>query len=255
MKSELATRYRDQVAVVTGAASGIGKAIALRLAAEGARVSLWDADHQGLARTKEEMAQSGFDPRTTTLNVSSADDVKTAFHDTVTAWGRLDVLVNAAGIVGPTTTPVLDYELEDFRRVLEINLVGSFLTAKHAIEHMSPRGYGRILLLSSMAGKDGNPGMSGYVASKSGVIGLVKALGKEFATAGITVNGLAPGVIATPMNENTAPEMLKYMIEKIPMQRVGQPEEAAALACWICSPEASFNTGFVFDMSGGRATY
>ena len=248
-------RYRDQVAVVTGGASGIGRAIALRLASEGAHVSLWDRDPSTLERAAAEVRAQLADVTAQTVNVSDEANVIDAFEHTVSRWGRLDVLVNAAGVVGPTDTSVIDYAFADFQRVLEINLMGSFLTAKYALLQMAKRRYGRVLLLSSMAGKDGNPGMSGYVASKAGVIGLVKALGKEFATAGITVNGLAPGVIATPMNNNTSPEMLKYMIEKIPMRRIGQPEEVAALASWICSPEASFNTGFIFDLSGGRATY
>jgi NAD(P)-dependent dehydrogenase (short-subunit alcohol dehydrogenase family) len=248
-------RYSDQVAVVTGAASGIGKEIAVRLGIEGARVSLWDFNAAALADAAAHVRRHGAEVATQVVNVSDEGALKTAFEQTTATWGRLDVLVNAAGIVGPTNKTALDYELDDFRRVVEINLVGSFLTAKYAVQCMRPRKYGRILLLASMAGKDGNPGMAGYVASKAGVIGLVKGLGKEFATTGITVNGLAPGVIATPMNQNTAPAMLKYMLEKIPMQRMGSPEEAAALACWICSPEASFTTGFTFDLSGGRATY
>lgn len=248
-------RYSDQVAVVTGAGSGIGKEIAVRLGTEGARVSLWDLDAAALADAAAHARARGAEVATQVVNVSDETAVKTAFEQTTATWGRLDVLVNAAGIVGPTNKTALDYELDDFRRVIEINLVGSFLTAKYAVKYMRPRKYGRILLLASMAGKDGNPGMAGYVASKAGVIGLVKGLGKEFATSGISINGLAPGVIATPMNQNTSPEMLKYMIEKIPMQRMGSPEEVAALACWICSPEASFTTGFIFDLSGGRATY
>jgi 3-oxoacyl-[acyl-carrier protein] reductase len=240
---------------VTGAASGIGKEIAVRLGIEGARVSLWDRNAVALAEVAAHARAHGAEVTTQAVNVSDEAAVKAAFEQTMTTWGRLDVLVNAARIVGPTNKTALDYELDDFRRVIEINLVGSFLTAKYAVQCMRPRKYGRILLLASMAGKEGNPGMAGYVASKAGVIGLVKALGKEFATTGISINGLAPGVIATPMNQNTSPDMLKYMIEKIPMQRMGSPEEVGALACWICSPEASFTTGFIFDLSGGRATY
>ena len=157
--------------------------------------------------------------------------------------GRLDIMVNCAGIVGPNNVRITDYSAEDFDRLIGINLRGSFLMTKYAIPHMLKRNYGRILLIASMAGKDGNPNMIGYTASKAGVIGLVKGIGKEYAETGITVNGLAPALIRTPMNADTTPEMLKYFAERIPMHRVGTVEEVAALACWIVSPEASFNTG------------
>jgi 3-oxoacyl-[acyl-carrier protein] reductase len=138
---------------------------------------------------------------------------------------------------------------------LKINITGAFLITKHTIPYMQVHNYGRILHIASIGGKDGNPNMVGYAASKSGLIGLVKGVGKEFAESGITVNGLAPAVIATEMNQETAPEVLKYMADKIPMKRLGTVEEAAAISCWIVSREASFNTGFIFDLSGGRAVY
>src|SRR5690606_6159062 len=158
-------------------------------------------------------------------------------------------------IVGPTSTSILNYKVEDFDRVYEVNLRGSFLMAKYALLRMEPRGYGRILLIASIAGKEGNPFMAGYSATKAGVIGLVKSLGKEFATKGISVNGIAPAVIKTAMNADTTPEQLAYMVNKIPMGRLGTVEEVADLSAFIVSEENSFSTGFIFDLSGGRANY
>lgn len=248
-------RYAGQVAIVTGAGSGIGRAIALRLSREGARVAFWDVRKDSLQAALTQAGVGDSEAIGRPIDVSSDAEVAAGMDEAVSSWGRLDVMVHAAGIVGPTSTNAVDYAAGDFRRVVEVNLTGSFLTAKHALRHMAPAKQGRILLLASVAGKEGNPGMAGYSASKAGVIGLVKALGKEYATSGVTVNGLAPGVISTPMNQNTDPKMLEYMVAKIPMQRMGTTDEAAAMACWICSAEASFTTGFVFDLSGGRATY
>ncbi len=248
-------RFEGQVAVVTGAGSGIGREIALRLLHEGARVALWDISEASLGAVAAQTTAAGFETLTQLIDVSSDTDVGAGIDAAVARWGRLDVVAHAAGIVGPTSTNAVDYAPGDFRRVVDINLTGSFLTARHALRHMVPAGYGRIVLLASVAGKEGNPGMAGYSASKAGVIGLVKALGKECAASGVTVNGIAPGVVATPMNQGTSPQMLQYMLAKIPMGRMGTTDEAAAMACWICSREASFTTGFVFDLSGGRATY
>lgn len=243
-------RFSGRVAVVTGGGSGIGEAVARRIAAEGGQVVVFDRDQAALERVASSF---GFTP----MLVDMADEnaVKDGIARTVERFGRLDILVNSAGIVGPTSTKIVDYPSQDFLQVLQINLVGSYYAVKYAVQAMLPNRYGRILLLSSMAGKDGNPGMVGYSTAKAGVIGLVKAVGKEVAAEGITVNGMAPAVIRTPMNEKTSPEQLRYLTERIPMGRLGTVEEAAALACWIVSEEASFTTGFVFDLSGGRATY
>lgn len=248
-------RFEGQVATVTGGASGIGAGVAQRLAEEGAQVVLLDNNADLLESQTTEMQAAGLKARALTLDITAADAVKAAMSEISADYGRLDVLVNSAGIVGPTATKITDYSVADFEQVVAVNLTGTFLVTKYAIEQMLPRSYGRILLIGSIGGKEGNPGMAGYAASKSGVMGLVKGIGKEYAGTGITVNGLAPAVIATPMNMNTDPEMLDYMASKIPMGRLGTVEEAAAIACWICSPEASFNTGFVFDLSGGRATF
>lgn len=189
------------------------------------------------------------------VDISDEESVATNIQKVYKKYGRIDTLVNSAGIVGPSATKIIDYNYSDFQKVIDINLNGPFLVCKYVIPYMLERNYGRILLISSIGGKEGNPGMAGYAASKSGVIGLTKALGKEFADTGITVNALAPAVIATEMNLDTDPKMLEYMQAKIPMGRLGSVEEAAAISCWIVSQEASFNTGFVFDLSGGRATF
>ena len=243
-------RFAGRVAVVTGGASGIGEAIARRIVAEGGQVALFDVNAARLHTVAGEIDAAAFE-----VSVADEDAVREGFAQVMARYRRLDVLVNSAGIVGPTSTNITDYPAEAFRQVIEVNLIGSFYVTRYAIAEMQKHGYGRVLLIASIAGKEGNPGMSGYSSSKAGVIGLVKAIGKEYAERGITVNGLAPAVIRTPMNADTAPEQMRYMTERIPMKRLGTVEEAAALACWIVSDEASFTTGFVFDLSGGRATY
>ena len=248
-------RYVGQVAIVTGGASGIGAAIAARLATEGAKVVLFDNNESGLSEQMDKMKFSTLNVSQAVVDISKEKQVRKAFREVGETHERLDVVVNSAGIVGPTSTNIADYTLSSFKQVLAINLTGSFLITKYAIENMLPRNYGRILLIASIGGKEGNPGMVGYATSKSGVMGLVKSIGKEYAETGITVNGIAPAVIATPMNVDTDPRMMEYMLDKIPMKRLGLVDEVAALVCWICSKEASFNTGFVFDLSGGRATY
>jgi len=243
-------RFEGRVAIVTGGASGIGEAIARRIAAEHGHVVLFDLDAGGLERVA---GQGAVTPMR--VDVGEEVQVRGAIERVVDRFGRLDIVVNSAGVVGPTSTKIVDYSPEDFRSVLQTNLFGAYHITKYAIPPMLAHNYGRILLIASIAGKEGNPGMVGYSTSKAGVIGLVKAIGKEYAQTGITVNGIAPAVIRTPINEKTSPEQLRYMTERIPMQRLGTVEEAAALACWVVSEEASFNTGFIFDLSGGRATY
>jgi 3-oxoacyl-[acyl-carrier protein] reductase len=252
---EQTQRFAGQVAIVTGGASGIGAGVAERLAAEGARVVLFDLNEAGLREQSAKMRGQGVAVDTAVLDITKEAEVETAVQRVVATYGRLDILINCAGIIGPSGTKIVDYNLVDFAKVVAVNLTGSFVMTKAVIPHMLRRNYGRILLMASIGGKEGNPGMAGYAASKSGVMGLVKGIGKEYADTGITVNGLAPAVIATPMNAATDPAMLNYMASKIPMGRLGTVAEVAAIACWICSAEASFNTGFVFDLSGGRATY
>ncbi len=248
-------RFTNQIAIVTGGADGIGKAIARRLASEGATVALFDINEEGLERTRAEFAQQGYAVTTHVVDISQEEPVANAVQAVVGELGRLDIMVNSAGIVGPSSTKITDYTVEEYDRVYSINLRGAFLMTKWAINAMEPSNFGRILHLASIAGKEGNPFMTGYSSTKAGLIGLVKGVGKEYAETGITVNGIAPAVIRTTMNENTAPEQLAYMTAKIPMKRLGTVDEVAALAAWIVSKEASFTTGFIFDLSGGRATY
>jgi 3-oxoacyl-[acyl-carrier protein] reductase len=231
------SRFTGKIAVVTGGASGIGKAIVERLAAEGARVEVFD--------------------RAATESVDVADEasVRSALASLVRREGRLDIVLHCAAIVGPTARKITEISLRDFDEVSRINLRGSFVVTREALRVMEKERKGRILLFASIAGKEGNPGMSPYSCTKAGVIGLVKSVGKEYAETGITINALAPAVIRTPMVEATDPAQVKYMVEKIPARRTGTMEEAAALACWIVSDEASFTTGFTFDLSGGRAVY
>ena len=247
-------RFKGQVAVVTGGASGIGKAVAKRLAQEGAHVVVADRDEEALEAALAELEREGV-VSSLPLDITNETQVKAGLESVVSAHGRLDVMFNSAGIAGATATKITDYDTATYEQVVRVNQLGSFLMTKYALQQMQKRDYGRILLMASIAGKDGNPGMAGYTSTKAAVIGLVKGVGKEFADTGITVNALAPAVIRTPLNEQTAPEQLKYMTDKIPMGRLGTVEGTAALALWILSKEASFNTGFVFDLSGGRAVY
>jgi NAD(P)-dependent dehydrogenase (short-subunit alcohol dehydrogenase family) len=223
---------------------------AIITAAEGGTVCIFDIDPVNLEKSAFELQVNPF-----RVDASVESEVAAGVQRVVEQYGRLDILVHCAGIVGPTSTNLIDYRPEDFDRVLHVNLYSAYYLTRQAVRPMLEQRYGRILLVSSMAGKEGNPGMVGYATSKAGIIGLVKAVGKEYADSGVTVNGLAPAVIRTPMNERTSPEQLRYLIERIPMKRLGTVEEASALACWIVSEEASFNTGFIFDLSGGRATY
>ncbi len=248
-------RFAGQTAVVTGGAEGIGKAIAKRLAQEGARVALLDSDSAKLEKTRAEIAANSPGVLAVVADVSDEESVKAAVGRVVNETGRLDVAVNSAGIPGPSSVKITDYPSAEFDRVLSVNLRGSFLLTKYAVPPMLRGGYGRILLIASIAGKEGNPGMSGYAAAKAGVIGLAKAAGKEFAGTGITVNAMAPAVIRTALLDQVSPDQIKYMVAKIPMGRTGELEEAAALAAWVVSKECSFTTGFTFDLSGGRATY
>jgi len=256
LKFIMEKRFEHQIAIVTGGADGIGRQIAGRLAREGARVTIFDVDSRKSAGTCEAFAAEGLKVDSLTVDIADDETVKIAIATVGDRnAGRLDILVHCAGIVGPTATRITDVSIEDFDRTNAINLRGTFSLTKHALRAMEPLNYGRILLFASIAGKEGNAGMSSYSATKAGVIGLAKAAGKEFAETGITVNAIAPAVIRTAMVEGVAPEQVKYMTDKIPMKRCGTLDEIAALSCWIVSPEASFNTGFTFDLSGGRAVY
>ncbi len=248
-------RFENQTAIVAGGARGIGKGIAERIVKEGGKVALFDVLETQLDATVDELKNVTPDVLGFTVDVTNAPAVKASIQKVVTQWGRLDIMVNCAGIVGQSATKILEYDDDIFKKVLDINLTGAYYLTKYAIAPMVSQQYGRILHITSIGGKEGNPGMVGYAASKAGMFGLIKGVGKEYADKGITVNGLAPAVVATEMNADTDPQMLAYMTAKIPMGRLGTIEEAAALSCWIVSKEASFNTGFIFDLSGGRATY
>jgi 3-oxoacyl-[acyl-carrier protein] reductase len=242
---------KNRNAVVTGGAAGIGLAISQRLAASGARVSLWDRDDKMLAESAKTL---GAVAHTARLDVSDEAQVKRALDETVKAFGRVDVLVCSAGITGPNLT-TWDYPVADWKQVLDINLTGVFLCNKAVVTHMRGNDYGRIVNIASIAGKEGNPNASAYSASKAGVISLTKSLGKEVAKTGIRVNCVTPAAVKTGMFSQMTQAHIDFMLSKIPMGRFGQVEEIAALVAWLCSEECSFSTGAVFDLSGGRAVY
>lgn len=248
-------RFQEQTAIVTGGADGLGKAVAERLAKEGAKVALLDLNEELLQKTTEEMRSQGLNVSAFQTDISNEDSVKTAVENVVQQLGSLEIVYNSAGIVGPNNVKTSEVSLEGFEKVYQVNLRGSFLITKYALQHMEKANYGRILLVASIAGKEGNAGMCAYSSSKAGVIGLVKATGKEYAETNITINGLAPAVIRTAMVDNMNPDQVKYMTDKIPMKRCGSLDEVASLSCWILSKESGFNTGFTFDISGGRAVY
>ncbi|MHB2207783.1 SDR family NAD(P)-dependent oxidoreductase [Methylobacterium sp. CM6257] len=238
-------------AVVTGAGTGLGLAIAGRLTASGARVALWDRDAASLGRAA---AMLGSAAQAVTVDVSSAGAIADGLAQTLSGLGGIDVLVNNAGISGPNTT-LWEYPVEDWRRVLDINLSGVFLCCRAVVPHMIASGYGRIVNVASVAGKEGNPNAAAYSASKAGVIALTKSLGKELARTGVVVNCVTPAAVRTAIFDQMSEEHVRFMLSKIPMGRFGQAEEVAALVGWLCTAECSFSTGAVFDLSGGRATY
>lgn len=248
-------KFKNKVAIITGAADGIGKAVAHRLGREGAILALFDFNKVLLKKTVAEFIKSGIRAKGFVVDISNEAQVSKSISLVDKEWGKIDILVNSAGIVGPTSTKITDFSTAEFDKIYEVNLKGTFLITKYTLKKMEKAGAGRLLLISSMAGKEGNPGMVGYSATKAGVIGLVKGVAKEFADTNITVNGLAPAVIKTSMNDNTSAEQLAYMTAKIPMKRLGTVEEVAALCAFIVSDENSFSTGFIYDISGGRATY
>ncbi|MDP4131117.1 MAG: SDR family NAD(P)-dependent oxidoreductase [Bacteroidota bacterium] len=248
-------RFENKIAIVTGAAVGIGKAVAQRLGKEGATLALFDINAGLLQKAVDELEQEGLHARGYVVDVGDESRVSESVMEVEKQWGKIDILVHAAGIVGPTSTKITAFAAADFDNIYRINLRGTFLMAKATLMVMEKSGVGRILLIASIAGKEGNPGMVGYSSTKAGVIGLVKGIAKEFATTRILINGLAPALIETPMNLSTSKEQLEYMVSKIPMHRMGTVEEVAAMSCFIVSDENSFSTGFIYDISGGRATY
>lgn len=239
----------DRVAVVTGAAQGIGRAVAERMIASGARVALWDRDAELGPQTAAEIGATYV-----AVDQTDFDAVTRAVAETEAALGGIDILVANAGIAGGNA-PVADYPLEEWHRVIDINLHGVFHCFKAAVPGMVARGYGRIVATASIAGKEGNPNAGAYSASKAGVIALTKSLGKELAGHDIAVNCVTPAAARTAIFDQMAQEHIDYMLSRIPRGRFLQVDEAAAMICWLASAENSFTTGAVFDLSGGRATY
>lgn len=241
-------RFKGRKAVVTGGASGIGAAAVRRMAAEGAEVTVWDVNNAAL----EAIAGEGIPAHK--VDVTHADAVNTAMRAARDAMGGLDILVCSAGITGPTM-PVWEYPVEDWRRVYDLNVNGVFYCCRAAAPLMRETGYGRIVNMASVAGKEGNPTASAYSSSKAAVIGLTKSLGKELADTQVTANCIAPAAVESPIFDQMSEDFIAYMKSKIPMGRFGTVEEIAAMICWLASEEASFTTGCCFDQSGGRATY
>ena len=228
--------FAGRTAVVTGGAQGIGAAIAKRLQASGAKVAIWDLEGS---------------PR---VDVADQTSIESAVKRSMAELGRIDVLINNAGIAGPSM-PVVEYPVSEWQRVIDIDLNGPFLCCRAVVPHMVKAGYGRIVNIASIAGKEGNPNAAAYAAAKGGLIAFTKALGKELAQSGVLVNCVTPAAAQTAILEQVTAEFTKYMLSKIPMGRFVKVEEIAALVCWLASEECSFSTGAVFDISGGRATY
>lgn len=248
----MSTELEGQVAIVTGAASGLGLHIANELAVRGASVVLCDLNGAAI----EKAAQSiGSRASTLELDITDNGEVQERINKIGEKFGRIDILVNSAGVTGKTNIRSHEADVENVRFVFDVNFMGSFFTSRAVIPWMLKRNYGRVLHIASIAGKEGNAGMLAYSASKAAVIGMTKVQGKEYAETGITVNALAPAVIRTAMVEAMPEEQVRYMTDKIPMKRCGTLEEIAHIAAFIVSPGTSFTTGFTFDMTGGRATY
>lgn len=243
----------NRVAIITGGAQGLGYGCAERMLASGAAVALWDIDAAKLELARQALSAKG---TVSTVVVDLADEaaVQAATDATLKAHGRIDILVNNAGITGGNgTTWELDPQV--WRRVIDVNLMGPYLCCRAVVPHMLKAGYGRIVNVASVAGKEGNPNASNYSASKAGLIGLTKSLGKELATKGILVNAVTPAAAKTPIFDSMTQQHIDFMLSRIPMGRFLQVEEAAAMIAWLATEDCAFSTGAVFDLSGGRATY
>jgi 2-dehydro-3-deoxy-L-rhamnonate dehydrogenase (NAD+) len=243
-------RFTGRSAVITGGASGAGRATGRRLVKEGGRVCLWDVNAEALETARAEIGAT----HAVMVDVSDPDAVATAARQSHAALGGIDLLLCSAAITG-VSAPVMDFPVDNWQRVMDINLNGVFYCCKAITPYMIEHGYGRIVNLASIAGKEGNPNLSAYSAAKAGVIGLTKSLGKELATAGVLVNAVAPATFNTPLLEQLPEKFIEFMRSKIPMARFAEVDEIVSLLCWLLSEECSFSTGAVFDLSGGRATY
>ncbi len=244
---------KGRVAVVTGAARGIGLAVAQKLLASGAAIAMWDVDAAVLAKAAASLKQSG-QVDTAVVDVTDAAMIGNAVDALIGTRGKIDILVNNAGITGGNA-PLWELKPEVWRQVVEVNLVGPYLTCRAVVPHMIAKGYGRIVNIASIAGKDGNPNASHYSASKAGLIGLTKSLAKELATKGVLVNCVTPAAAKTEMFDQMKQQHIDYMLARIPMNRFLAVEELAAMIAWLASEDCSFSTGAVFDISGGRAVY
>jgi 3-oxoacyl-[acyl-carrier protein] reductase len=244
--------FAGRHAVVTGGAAGIGLAVAQRLAAGGASLTLWDRDAAQLQEARATLGSS-VDVRCVAVDVSSADQVNAA-RDATAQGGGVDILVNSAGITGPNTK-VWEYPVQAWSDVFAVNVHGLFHCCREVVPLMRAQGWGRIVNIASVAGKDGNPNASAYSASKAAVIALTKSLGKELADTGVRVNCVTPAAVKTAIFDQMSAEHIAFMLSKIPMARFGTPEEVAAMVAWLCTEDCSFSTGAVFDLSGGRSTY
>ncbi|WP_427915061.1 SDR family NAD(P)-dependent oxidoreductase [Ramlibacter sp. MMS24-I3-19] len=243
--------FQGRHAVVTGGATGLGYAIAERLVNSGGTVTLWDRDD---AAAQQAAVKLGARASAVQVDVADYASVLQAVKRTVAKAQRIDALVNSAGITGPNTK-VWDYPPDAWRQVFEVNVHGLFQCCREIAPLMRQQGYGRIVNIASVAGKDGNPNASAYSASKAAVIALTKSLGKELADVDVRVNCVTPAAVKTAIFDQMTPEHIQFMLSKIPMGRFGTPEEVAALVGWLCTEDCSFSTGAVFDLSGGRSTY
>ena len=245
-----------RAAVVTGGAAGLGLGIARRLVASGADTCIWDVNEDGLARAVKDLSAVAGGTKVTgrVADISDNSAVEAAFAGSVDDLGKVDIVVNNAGISGPNVTS-WEYPIDDWDKVVDINLSGTFYVSRTAIPHMLENDYGRIVNVASIAGKEGNPKAPAYSATKAGVIGLTKALGKELAQTNVMVNCVTPAAVRTAIFDQMTQEHIDFMLSKIPMNRFGLVEEIAAMVAWLASEECSFATGGVFDVSGGRATY
>jgi len=244
---------KDRVAIVTGGARGIGYACAQRLLQSGAIVVLWDQDGPALEAAATELASLGPVHRDI-VDITEPASIEKATKRVLAIAQKIDILVNNAGITGPNNV-TWEYPIDDWRRVIDVDLTGAFLCLRTIVPHMLARGYGRIVNVASVAGKEGNPNAPAYSAAKAGLIGLTKSVGKELATTGIVVNCVTPAAAKTDLFKQMSEQHIAYMLSKIPMSRFIETGEIAALVAWLASAECSFSTGAVFDLSGGRATY
>lgn len=243
--------FEGQSAIITGGAQGIGYAVAKHLQERGAHVVLWDLDGDLANKAAEDLGERA---QGAAIDVTNADAVAALADDVAKQFGKIDMLVTSAGIAG-SNAPVIDYSVEEFHQIVAVNLHGVFHCCRSVLRHMADKGYGRVVNIASVAGKEGNPNAGAYSASKAGVMALTKTLGKEHAAQNIAVNCVTPAAARTRIFDQMSQEHIDYMLSKIPRGRFLEVNEAADMIGWLCSPENSFTTGAVFDLSGGRATY